>query len=99
MKCTKCNQEFAEQDKSQGNYREFMGKYSHRMCPGTSCNICGEEITDFSQATKGAAGQGWQHRDCKPCKINGESRSIRQALRDEVEESRGYDPDSWIVRR
>jgi 8-oxo-dGTP pyrophosphatase MutT (NUDIX family) len=98
MKCTKCHQEFTEQDKSQVNYNEFMGKYSHRMCPGTACAICGEEIADFSQAKKGACGQGWQHNSCKPTPIRPQSAAIEQALRDEMEEEAGYDASSWIVR-
>jgi hypothetical protein len=93
MKCSECGREFTKDDEYNANFSEYMGKYSHRMCPGMSCKICGEEIADFAKAKKGAGGQGWQHKSCKPATIRTSQAGREAKLRDEEAQDRG-----WIRR-
>jgi hypothetical protein len=94
MKCSECQQEFTKQDESDGNFSEYMGAYSHRMCPGTTCKICGKEIKSFADAKKAPGGQGWQHKNCKPAAIRASQVGRDAKLRDEEAQDRG----GWIKR-
>jgi hypothetical protein len=94
MKCSECQQAFTKADEADGNYTEYMGAYSHKMCPGTSCKICGKEIADFAKAKKAPGGQGWQHKSCKPVAIRGDQSGRNAKLREEAQQDRG----GWIKR-
>jgi len=88
MKCYKCNQEFTQEDKDKANFKSYMGKYSHRMCPGTFCTVCNEEIATYGEAKKTAAnlGTGWQHKNCE----------LRISRTESSSEE--YNASSWIVK-
>ena len=89
MKCRECNQEFTAEDKAKVNYKgsDFMG-FAHKVCPGTKCAACGNEIKSFSDAKRSPAslGSGWMHKGCE----------YRISLSKQAEPQN--DPSSWIVR-
>ena len=86
-KCTKCQQEFTEQDKVDANYREEPGcKYSHIRCPGTfhRCHICGQEIRDDQGQKAVRTPLGYIHDGCTLPKVKRESTKAN--------------PSSWIAK-
>ena len=88
MNCTKCHKEFTDSDKSERNWKEYMGEYSHKVCPGiTICTVCNSEIADYSAAKKTPAnlGTGWMHKTCT-FKV--------QNMGNETQAQ----PSSWIVK-
>ena len=63
--CIRCGQEFTKEEKKAVNYRKEFEGYYHRLCPGTTCFVCGEAITDRHQAFN-PQGNAWRHNGCKP---------------------------------
>lgn len=85
MKCAKCNQEFTEQDKKDGNFRQglWADEMIHRECPDEQliCHICGEPV----EKSKNVGTKAWPRHE--GCFLN---------LKPEETEA---EPSSWIVRR
>jgi hypothetical protein len=63
INCHKCEQEITQEDEATANWREFDGKYSHRLCPNTlhKCHICGNDIHENEIKTA----VGYKHQGCK----------------------------------
>ncbi len=59
MKCSKCGGEIRDD----GNWREFMGEYSHRICPGAIlvCHFCGKTIPEGEEIKTSL---GYKHSSC-----------------------------------
>lgn len=81
-KCQKCNQEFTQEDKEAGNFRQYMGDLYHRLCPDTyhKCHVCGEDISDGSEVKTAL---GHRHNGC-----------VKRLKSEDTQP----DPRSWIVR-
>ena len=86
MKCKNCNQEFTASDKQSANFVGSSGDYSHKMCPGTKCQICKQEIAEHAQAKRTAL-MHWQHRTCKPVRITRPDNTVTEPK-----------ASSWIAR-
>ena len=84
--CYNCKQEFTKEDEYQANFTESFGRFSHKMCPGTACSVCGEEIATYAQAKRRPASTSWMHKSCK---------LVLNLQPDDSEAN----PASWIARR
>lgn len=64
--CKNCNKEFTQEDKDNANWREFLGDYYHRRCPGTFhiCDFCSEEIRDDQGQEAVRVPGGYIHKGC-----------------------------------